>query len=94
MNGIKKQQRSLCQKPCFDSCYKPLQRKKIDEKNLKIDEFKRKLMIPESEIPQNVENMIKSKIGKIFVNEKILAEYCVKSYEINPYFYEHYEKKS
>ena len=79
MNGIKKQQRSLCQKPCFDSCYKPLQRKKIDEKKLKIDEFKRKLMIPESEIPQNVENMIKSKIGKIFVNEKILAEYCVKS---------------
>ena len=51
-------------------------------------------MIPESEIPQYVEHMIKSKIGKIFVNEKILPEYRVKSYEINPCFYEYYEKKS
>ena len=51
-------------------------------------------MIPESEIPQYVEHMIKSKIGKIFVNERILVDYCVKIYEINPYFYEHYEKKS
>ena len=69
-------------------------KKKIAEKKLKIDEFKRKLMIPESEIPQYVEHMIKSKIGKIFVNERILVDYCVKIYEINPYFYEHYEKKS
>ena len=51
-------------------------------------------MIPESEIPKYVEHMIKSKIGKIFVNERILVDYCVKIYKINPYFYEHYEKKS
>ena len=29
----------------------------------------------------------------MFVNEKILEEYSVKIYEIDPYFYEHYEKK-
>ena len=50
-------------------------------------------MIPKSEISQCVEHMIKSKIGETFVNEKILEEYCVKIYEIDPYFYEHYEKK-
>ena len=35
---------------------------------------------------------LKSKIGKIFVNEKILEEYSVKIYEIDPYFHEHYKK--
>ena len=50
-------------------------------------------MIPKSEISQCVEHMIKSKIGETFANEKILEEYCVKIYEIDPYFYEHYEKK-
>ena len=29
----------------------------------------------------------------MFVNEKILEEYSVKIYEIDPYFYEHYKKK-
>ena len=29
----------------------------------------------------------------MFVNEKILKEYSVKIYEINPYFYKHYRKK-
>ena len=32
---------------------------------------------------------MKSKIGNIFVNDKILAEYCVQTYKINPYFYDH-----
>ena len=50
-------------------------------------------MIPESEIPECPEHEVKSKIGNIFVNEKILEEYSVKIYEIDPYFYEHYRKK-
>ena len=29
----------------------------------------------------------------MFMNEKILEEYSVKTYEIDPYFYEHYKKK-
>ena len=36
---------------------------------------------------------VKSKIGDIFVNGKILEEYSVKIYEIDPYFYEDYGKK-
>ena len=32
---------------------------------------------------------MKSKIGNIFVNDKILEEYCVQTYKINPYFYDH-----
>ena len=36
--------------------------------------------------------MSKSKIGNIFVNEKILEENSVKIYEIDPYFYENYRK--
>ena len=36
---------------------------------------------------------VKSKIGTIFVNEEIIEEYSVKIYEIDPYFYEHYNKK-
>ena len=35
----------------------------------------------------------KSKIGIKFANEKILEEYSVKIYEIEPYFYENYNKK-
>ena len=50
-------------------------------------------MIPESEIPECPEHKVKSKIGNIFVNEKILEEYSVKIYEIDPYFYEHYKEK-
>ena len=50
-------------------------------------------MIPESEILQCKEHIAKSKIGKMFPNEKILEQYCVKIYEIDPYFYEHYEKR-
>ena len=51
-------------------------------------------MIPESEIPECPEHEVKSKIGNIFVNEKILEEYSVKIYEIDSYFYEHYRKRN
>ena len=37
--------------------------------------------------------MKSNKIGIIFVNEKILEEYSVRIYEIDPYFYEDYQKK-
>ena len=50
-------------------------------------------MIPVSEIPECPEHEVKSKIGNIFVNEKILEEYSVKIYKIDPYFYEHYKEK-
>ena len=36
---------------------------------------------------------IKSKIGSIFINEKIFEEKSVNIYEIDPYFYEHYKEK-
>ena len=36
-----------------------------------------------------LEHKTKSKIGKIFANEKILEEYSVKVYVIDSYFYEH-----
>ena len=58
-------------------------------KNKKKDEFRKKLMIPDSEIPECPEREIKSKVGNIFVNEKILEEYFVKIYKIDPYFYEY-----
>ena len=57
----------------------------------KIDGFRKNLMIRESEISECPE--FKSNIGNIFVNEKILKEYSVKIYKIDPYFYEHYGKK-
>ena len=50
-------------------------------------------MIPESEIPECPEREVKSKIGNIFMNEKILEEYSVKIYKIDPYFCEHYKEK-
>ena len=43
-------------------------------------------MIPESEIPESPEHEVKSKIGNMFVNKKMLEEYSVKVYKINPYF--------
>ena len=51
-------------------------------------------MIPGSEISECPEYEDKSKTGSIFVNEKILEEYSVKIYEIDPYFYEHYKKNT
>ena len=50
-------------------------------------------MIPDSEIPKCLEFEVESKIGKLFKSQNSLAEYSVKIYEIDPYFYEHYEKK-
>ena len=42
-------------------------------------------MIPDYEISVSIEHVVKSKIGTIFVNEKILKEYSVKIYEIDHY---------
>ena len=50
-------------------------------------------MIPDSEILGCPEYGVKSKIGNIFCSEKILEEYSVKIYKIDPYFYEQYEKR-
>ena len=50
-------------------------------------------MIPDSEISECPEHEVQSKTGNIFVNKKILKEYSVKIYEIDPYFYEYYWKK-
>ena len=59
-----------------------------------IDGFRNKLMIPDSKIPKCPEFEVKSKIGKIFKKHNPLEEYSVKIYEIDPYFYEHYEKNT
>ena len=58
-----------------------------------IDEFRKKLFVPDYEISVAIEHVVKSKIGTIFKNEKILEEYSVKIYETDPYFYEHCKKK-
>ena len=58
-----------------------------------VDRFRKKLTIPDSEIPKCPEFETKSKIGKLFMNEKILEEYSLKIYEINLYFYKHYKEK-
>ena len=50
-------------------------------------------MIPDSEIPKCPEFEVKSKIGKIFKDQNPLEECSVKICEIDPYFYELYEKK-
>ena len=55
-----------------------------------IDGIRKKLMIPDYEIY----NKVKSKIGTIFANEKVLEQYSVRIQEIDPYFYEHYKKES
>ena len=59
----------------------------------KIGRFRKKLMIPESEISECSEYEVKSKIGNIFVNERRLEEYSVKIYEIDTYFYKQHRKK-
>ena len=50
-------------------------------------------MIPDSEILACSEFEVKSKIGKLFRNEKILEEYSVRMYENDPFFYEHHKEK-
>ena len=59
-----------------------------------IDGFRKKLMIPDHEIFKCPEHEVKSNIGIIFVNKKILEEYSLKIYEIDPCFYEHYKEKN
>ena len=51
-------------------------------------------MIPDSEISAFSEFEVKSKIGKMFKKHNPIEEYSVKIYEIDPYFYEHYEKNT
>ena len=58
-----------------------------------INGFRKKIMIPNSEISGCPEFEVKSKIGKWFMNKKILEEYSVRVYEIDPFFYEHYKEK-
>ena len=58
-----------------------------------IDGFKKILMILDSEISKCSEHEVKLTIGIIFVNEKILEEYSVKTYEIDPYFMKITKKK-
>ena len=58
-----------------------------------IDGFRKKLMIPDSEIPKCPEFEAKSKIGKIFKKHNPREEYSVKIYKIHPYFYIHEKKK-
>ena len=50
-------------------------------------------MIPDYEISVSIEHEVKSKIGTIFVNEKILEEYSVRIYEIEPLFLWALQKK-
>ena len=50
-------------------------------------------MIRQSEIPKCPQHEVKSKIENISVNGKILEEYYIKIYKIDPYFYEHCRKK-
>ena len=58
-------------------------KKKRDQR--KIHGFRKKLMIPEYEIAECPEFEVKSKIGNIFVNKKILEEYSVRIYQIDPF---------
>ena len=58
-----------------------------------IDRFRKKLIL-DSEISKCPEFEVKSKIGKSFKNHNPLEEYSVKIYEIDPYFYKHYEKNT
>ena len=67
-----------------------VEKKEVKEKQ-KMD-LEKKMMILKLEIPQCPEHKVKSKI--IFVNEKILEEYSLKIYKIDPYFYEHYKEKN
>ena len=52
--------------------------------------FQRKLGFIKHDIMLLSQYSIKSKIGKGFRNEKILEEYYVKIYQMDPYFYENY----
>ena len=49
-----------------------------------IYEFRKQLMIPDHEISVSIEHVVKSKVGKIFVNEDILEEKSFRIFEIDP----------
>ena len=59
-----------------------------------IYKFRKQLMILDHEISVSIEHVVKSKIGKIFVNEDILDEKSVWIYEIDLYFSEHHKKNT
>ena len=65
----------------------------VEKKREKIDEFRRKLGFIEFDIMVLSEYSIKSKIGKMIVNEKVLEEFYVRIYEIDPYFHKNYKEK-
>ena len=65
----------------------------VKKKRCKNNRWIQKKTIPDYEIFESIEHKVKSKIGTIFKNQKILEEYSVQIYEIDPYFYEHYRKK-
>ena len=50
-------------------------------------------MIPNSEIPACPKSEVKSKIGKLFTNQKILEENSLRIYEIDPFFMSIKKKK-
>ena len=56
--------------------------------------IQKKLFIPDYKISVSIEHKVKSKIGRIFVNEDILEEKSVRIYEIDLYFSEHYKKNT
>ena len=45
----------------------------------------KELMIPDYEVSKCSEFEVKSKIGKLFMNEKVIKGYSVKIHEIDPY---------
>ena len=59
-----------------------------------IDRFRKKLLIPDSQTPECPEFEVKSKIRKYFMNGKVLEEYSVMIYEIDPFFMRITKKKS
>ena len=50
-------------------------------------------MIPDYKISVSIEHKVKSKIGRIFVNEDTLEEHSVKIQEIDLYFSDNYKEK-
>ena len=64
----------------------------LKKKTWKKNRWIQKEKIPESEISACPEHKVKSKIGNILLNEKILEEYRVRIYEIDPYLYKYCEE--
>ena len=58
-----------------------------------IDEFRKKIMIPDFEIPKCPEFEVQSKIQKLFKKHNPIEEYSERIYKSDPYFYKHYKKK-